>query len=85
MQTRSNQKINLENISNASWKINLVLTMITSKSQKEYSNQDATFGSERVAEVADKGSSWRKIAMMLPEWEVRGGERKGLDNVFSVN
>lgn len=35
--------------------------------------------------VADKGSSWRKIAMMLPEWKVRGGERKGLDNVFSIN
>lgn len=59
--------------------------MITSKSQKGCSNQDSTFGSERVAEVADKGSSWRKIAMMLPEWKVRGGERKGLDNVFSVN
>lgn len=50
---RINRKVNLENISNVSWKINLVL-MRQSKSQEECGKQDATLGSERVGEVSGR-------------------------------
>lgn len=49
------KKRDLENISDVSWKINLDLTMIQSRSEKKgYSKQVPTLGSARIGEVNNR-------------------------------